>query len=401
MAFDFETTLDRRGTCSAKWDGLEKKFGVADASDMISMWIADMDFACPPEIVAAVQKRVAHPVYGYRFAPEETQQAICHWQKKRFDLDIAPDAILFGSGVLSVVDSAIQAMTKPGDGIIIQPPVYYPFANGIRQCQRTVVESPLIEREIDGRLQYTLDLDGLRTLAAREDVTAMILCNPHNPAGRIWTPEEQRLVAQICRDNGLFLIVDEIHADLAIGKHRMVPFMKACPDCAGFALSVTSTSKSFNVAGLGAAYGLAPDKAVREKVGEWLKRTHTGGLGYLGADAIIAAYESCDYYVDGLRQKLEENAELVYAFCRERLPQVRVADLQGTYLMWLDFTRLGIPKEKIERFLLDEAGLIFDPGHWFSERYEGYGRMNIATSTATVRAAMEKLEKAVKTHREG
>lgn len=396
MGFDFETTLDRRNTCSAKWDGLEKKFGVADSSNMISMWIADMDFACAPEIVAAVQKRAAHPVYGYYFAPEETQKAICNWQKKRFDLDVAPETILFGNSVLCIVDSAIEAMTKQGDGIILQPPVYYPFGNGIRQCQRTVVENPLIEKEVDGRLQYSIDFDNLRALAARDDVTAMILCNPHNPAGRIWTPDEQRMVAEICRDNGLFLIVDEIHADLAIGEHRMVPFMKACPDCASFALSVTSTSKSFNIAGLGAAYGFAPDEKVREQVDAWLKRTHTGSMGYLAASALTAAYENCDYYVDGLRKKTEENAALVYDFCRQRLPQVRVADLQGTYLMWLDLTRLGIPKEKIERFLLDQAGLIFDPGQWFSEKYEGYGRMNIATSTATVRAAMEKLEKAVK-----
>lgn len=396
MGFDFETTLDRRNTNSAKWDGLEKKFGIADASDVVSMWIADMDFACAPEIVQAVQQTVAHPAYGYRSTPPEVQQAICLWQKKRFGLTVDPENLVLGSGVIPLYAAGLQAMTRKGDGVIIQSPVYYPFANAIESSNRVVVENPLIEEERDGKLTYSIDFDNLRTVAAREDVTAMIFCNPHNPVGRIWTPEEQRMVAEICCQNGVFLIADEIHADLALGKHKMVPFMKACPEHSGHAMSVTSPSKTFNVAGLHAAYANIPCTETREKIQARLNRNRSGGFGYLGAAALIAAYNHCDYYVDGLLKQLEKNANLVYDFLRERLPQVRVSDLQGTYLMWLDVTHVGVPKEKVERFLLDKAGVIFDPGAWFSPRYEGYGRMNIATNSATVLRAMEKIEKAVK-----
>ena len=396
MGFDFETTLDRRNTNSAKWDGLEKKFGIADASDVVSMWIADMDFACAPEIVQAVQQTVAHPAYGYRSTPPEVQQAICLWQKKRFGLTVDPENLVLGSGVIPLYAAGLQAMTRKGDGVIIQSPVYYPFANAIESSNRVVVENPLIEEERDGKLTYSIDFDNLRTVAAREDVTAMIFCNPHNPVGRIWTPEEQRMVAEICCQNGVFLIADEIHADLALGKHKMVPFMKAFPEHSGHAMSVTSPSKTFNVAGLHAAYANIPCTETREKIQARLNRNRSGGFGYLGAAALIAAYNHCDYYVDGLLKQLEKNANLVYDFLRERLPQVRVSDLQGTYLMWLDVTHVGVPKEKVERFLLDKAGVIFDPGAWFSPRYEGYGRMNIATNSATVLRAREKIENAVK-----
>ncbi len=396
MNFDFEKTIDRRNTCSAKWDGLEEKFGLRDASDAVSMWIADMDFACPPEVVQAVQQTVEHPAYGYRFNPPEVPQAICLWQKKRFDLTVAPDELVYGSTVLAILAGGLQSMTRKGEGVIIQSPVYYPFAACIRDSDRVVVDNPLIEEERDGKLTYSIDFDGLRTAAAREDVTAMIFCNPHNPAGRIWSPEEQRKVAEICCQNGVFLIVDEIHADLVIGRNKMVPFMKACADHSGHAMSIMSTSKTFNVAGVHAAYGIIPNEEIRQKVKARMGRNRSGEFGYLGAAAVVAAYNHCDYYVEGLCKKLEQNAQTVYNFCRERLPQVRVAELQGTYLMWLDFTRLGVPKEKVERFLLDEAGVILDPGVWFSEKYMGYGRMNIATSNATVVRALEKLEKAIK-----
>ncbi len=396
MSFDFETTLDRRNTCSAKWDGLEEKFGIGDASGVISMWIADMDFACPPEIVQAVQQKVAHPAYGYCFTPPEVPEAICLWQKKRFDLTVQPESLVYGSGVLPILAAGLQALTRRGEGVIIQSPVYYPFAATIKSSDRVVIDNPLIEEERDGKLTYSIDFDNLRTVAARENVTAMIFCNPHNPAGRIWTPEEQRMVAEICCQNGVFLISDEIHADLVLGQNRMVPFMKACPNHSGHAMSIMSTSKTFNVAGLNAAYSVIPCAETREKVKARMARNRAGGFGYLGAAALVAAYNRCDYYVDGLCRKLEQNAAAVYDFCRERLPQVRVAELQGTYLMWLDLTRLGVPKDKVERFLLDKAGLVFDPGVWFAEQYEGYGRMNIATSNATVVRAMEQLEKAVK-----
>lgn len=396
MEFDFEKTIDRRNTNSSKWDGLEKKFNIADASDAVSMWIADMDFACAPEIVQAVQQTVAHPVYGYRTTPPEVQESICLWQKKRFDLTVDPQSLVLGSGVIPLYGAGLQALTRPGEGVIIQSPVYYPFASTIEASDRVVVENPLIEEERDGKLTYSIDFDNLRTVAAREDVTAMIFCNPHNPVGRIWTPEEQRMVAEICCQNGVFLIVDEIHADLAIGQHRMVPFMKACPEHSGHAMSVTSPSKTFNVAGLHAAYGIIPCAETREKVQARLSRNRSGGFGYLGAAALIAAYNHCDYYIDGLRKQLEKNANLVYDFCREHLPQVRISDLQGTYLMWLDMTHVGVPKENVERFLLEKAGVIFDPGVWFAKRYEGYGRMNIATNTATIQRALDKMEKAVK-----
>ncbi len=394
MGFDFETTLDRRNTFCTKWDGLDKRFGLENADDVISMWIADMDFACPPEVVKAVQDTAAHPAYGYRFTPDEAAQAICLWQKKRFDLTVEPEMLVYGSGVLSIMAAALQTLTRRGEGIIIQPPVYYPFASTIQASDRIVVENPLIERREGEKLTYEIDFDNLRTVAARDDVTAMILCNPHNPAGRIWTPEEQCMVAEICCSNGVFLIVDEIHADLALPGHRMVPFMKACPNHSGHAISIMSTSKTFNVAGLNAAYGVIPCAETREKVKARMNRNRAGGFGYLGASALIAAYNHCDYYVDGLCAKLQENASLVYDFCRERMPGIKVADLQGTYLMWLDMTNMGVPKDKVERFLLDKAGVIFDPGVWFSARYEGYGRMNIATSSKTVLRALEKMEKA-------
>lgn len=382
MPFDFDRAPRRIGTDSIKWDAAEA-FGVAPGEDLIPMWIADMDFYAAPEVLEAINGATAPGLVGYRRMGERFYDGIVGWMKKRHDVDLSPDAILPIPGVIPGISAAIAAFTAPGDGVIIQPPVYPPFFGTPRGMGRVVLENRLIECEADGILSYRVDFDGLRALAARPEAKLMILCSPHNPLGRVWTAEELATVCRICAENGVFLVCDEIHADITFGKTPFTPILRAAAEAGltrGF-IALGSPSKSFNVAGTHTAYLIAPDAGDRAALRNFFESMHLPESSYVSADVIAAAYGKAAYYPDELAAYIRDNmaaaAELLAT-----VPGLRMTAPEATYLLWADLRNCGIPPEKVVHLLAEQGRVIVNEGAEFAPDRVGCVRINVGAPRA-------------------
>lgn len=392
---NFDEAIIRRGTGSAKWDGLEGMFGIEDASDVIPMWVADADFLCAPEIGAAVKKAVELEIYGYKFGVPGTNEAIIGWQSKRFGFEAKPEWITTITGVVAAVTAAVQAYTNEGDGVIIQSPVYYPFANTIKANNRVVMEAPLKETENDGILHYEIDFDVFEEVCAKEEAKMLILCSPHNPLGRVWTEEELRKIGEITRKHNVFVVSDEIHSDIIVPGGKFTSFLKVNPESYGSAIMTSSASKSFNIAGLHYAYVIIPCEDNMAKYRAVTGRNSASSGSYVGAEALSAAYTQAEYYVEEFNEYVAGNMEYMVNFVKENLPQVRIVKPEGTYLVWVDITKMIAEDTDVNRFMADEAKVACDPGYWFGESYKGYIRMNAATTRANVVESMNRLKAAL------
>ncbi len=392
---NFDEKIIRRGTGSAKWDGLEGMFGIADASDVIPMWVADADFLCAPEIGAAVKKAVELEIYGYKFGTPGTMEAIIGWQDRRFGLKVEKEWITTITGVVAAVNAAIQAFTNEGDGVIIQSPVYYPFATQIKANNRVILEAPLKETENDGILHYEIDFDVFEEVCAKEEAKMLILCSPHNPLGRVWTEEEIKKIGEITRKHGVFVVSDEIHSDIVVPGNKFTSFLAANPESYSSAVATSSASKSFNIAGLHYAYILVPDAENMAKLRAVTSRNSASSGSYVGAEALSAAYTQAEYYVEEFNEYVAANMEYMVNFVKENLPKVRIVKPEGTYLVWVDITQMIEEGTDVNRFMADEAKVACDPGYWFGESYKGYIRMNAATTRANIVESMNRLKAAL------
>ena len=387
----FDRYIERRGTRSIKWDGCNDKFGVDPSVEMIPMWIADMDFQAPREVIDAVVKKAEEGIYGYSTKPDSFYETIIRWVKARYGWDVKKEWIIFTPGVIPGFTIAIQNFTDPGDGIIVQTPVYYPFMDGIRNNGRRIIENVL--KEENG--YYTMDFEDLEAKAKDPKNKLMILSNPHNPVGRAWTPEELEKVGNICADNGVVLVSDEIHADLMMKGSSHQAMCALSEKIKQNTITNYAPSKTFNLAGLQTAYAIIPNDEMRKVFNEGLTANRIYNMNWFGPVALEAAYNSCGNYVEALNEYLDSNMDYMKDYLEKNLPQLHMRKPEATYMPWVDFRDTGMTPDEIEHFITHKAHIGVDMGSWFGECGKGFLRFNVACPRSTLEKALDQLKAAL------
>lgn len=386
MSFDFDRILPRAGTGSVKWDGRRGYFGT---EDILPLWVADMDFAAPEAVTRALAERAAHPVYGYTLFPDSVYDALIAWMKSRHGWEIERDWILMAPGVVPSLHAAVLAFAGVGEGVIVQPPVYFPFFSSVTVPGRRLVENPLIE--VDGR--YRMDLAHLEACAARPDTRLLLFCSPHNPVGRVWAADELRAVLAIARRHGLVVLSDEIHHDLVYPGERHTPLALLAEDPARV-VSAVAPSKTFNIPGLGLSALIVPDAGQREKLRRAFDLLHVTGANPFSIAAFSAAYREGGPWLDALLGYLARNRDAAIAFFAEHLPAIRPIHPQGTYLLWLDCRGLGLDDAALRRFFVEEARVGMNPGTVFGAGGSGFMRLNLGAPRSLVMEALGRMAQA-------
>lgn len=366
MKYDFDKTIDRRATNSYKWDSAPE--------GVLPMWVADMDFRTAPAIIDSLQKRVAHGIFGYTRVPDAYYDAVTSWFSRRHGWDIDREWIIYTSGVVPAVSAVIKALTVPGDKVIVQTPVYNCFFSSIRNNGCEIVSNPL-RRTAD---TYEMDFDALERCAADPRAKVMLLCNPHNPAGRVWTPDELTRLGNICLRNGVTVVADEIHCELVYQGFKYTPFASLSDAFLHRSVTCVSPSKAFNIAGLQIANIVAFDNDLRSRIDKAININEVCDVNPFGVAATIAAYNEGEEWLSQLVDYLHGNYEAMAEFCRRELPEFPITRLEGTYLVWMDCSSLGMPSDALEHALLDDARLWLNAGTMYGAEGEGYMRWNIA-----------------------
>lgn len=366
MKYDFDKTIDRRATNSYKWDSAPE--------GVLPMWVADMDFRTAPAIIDALQKRVAHGIFGYTRVPDAYYDAVTSWFSRRHGWDIDREWIIYTSGVVPAVSAVIKALTVPGDKVIVQTPVYNCFFSSIRNNGCEIVSNPL-RRTVD---TYEMDFDALERCVADPRAKVMLLCNPHNPAGRVWTPDELTRLGNICLRNGVTVVADEIHCELVYKGFKYTPFASLSDAFLHRSVTCVSPSKAFNIAGLQIANIVAFDNDLRSRIDKAININEVCDVNPFGVAATIAAYNEGEEWLNQLVDYLHGNYEAMAEFCRRELPEFPITRLEGTYLVWMDCSSLGMPSDALEHALLDDARLWLNAGTMYGAEGEGYMRWNIA-----------------------
>ena len=366
MKYDFDKTIDRRATNSYKWDSAPE--------GVLPMWVADMDFRTAPAIIDALQKRVAHGIFGYTRVPDAYYDAVTSWFSRRHGWDIDREWIIYTSGVVPAVSAVIKAMTVPGDKVIVQTPVYNCFFSSIRNNGCEIVSNPL-RRTAD---TYEMDFDALERCAADPRAKVMLLCNPHNPAGRVWTPDELTRLGNICLRNGVTVVADEIHCELVYQGFKYTPFASLSDAFLHRSVTCVSPSKAFNIAGLQIANIVAFDNDLRSRIDKAININEVCDVNPFGVAATIAAYNEGEEWLNQLVDYLHGNYEAMAEFCRRELPEFPITRLEGTYLVWMDCSSLGMSSDALEHALLEDARLWLNAGTMYGAEGEGYMRWNIA-----------------------
>lgn len=388
MKYDFETLKSRRGLNAGKWAALEH--GPHAGEDVVPFSVADMEFVTPPEIVDAVVQRAEFGLYGYTFPGDEFYDAVTGWMQRRHGWTVQREWIVAVDGIVGGLYEAVKALTEPGDEVIIQPPVYFPFRASIENTGRTVVENPL--KLENGR--YAMDLDDLAEKA--KTAKAIIVCSPHNPVGRVWTAEELRALGDICIANGVVMIVDEIHHDIVRPGVHHTAFGTLGEAYAQNAVICTAASKTFSIPGLATSSIIIPNETLRERFKGQLDRDGRHFQSLFGITATAAAYDKCADWVDEMNEYVAENYRTLCAFCAERMPGVAVYPLEGTYLAWIDFGAFGLDHKALTAFLESDCGVYMNDGAMFGAGGEGFGRMNLACPRRYVTQALERIEAAAR-----
>lgn len=385
--YNFDELIDRSGTNTVKYDGRKSFFG---NEDVLPLWVADMDFRTPDFIMEAIRKRAEHDLFGYTFRPESYSQSIVSWLKRRHNWDIKPEWISFSPGVVAGLTMAIEALSKPGDGVIIQPPVYFPFFDSVKGTGREMIENPL--RLENGR--YYFDLEDLKRKIT-PNTRLLLLSNPQNPGGMAWSEKELIDLAQICLENKVVIISDEIHSDLIFDGYKFTPLAGISEEIAQNCITCMAPSKTFNTAGLTTSYLVIPNKrhfVAYERVMR-LPHLHMGNI--FGTVALEAAYTHGDEWLAQLLRYLQENYAFLERFFQENLPEVKVMQPEATYLIWLDFSAFGLTDEALSQKLID-GGVGLNRGVQFGKQGSGYMRMNIGCPRSVLQEAFGRIAKALR-----
>jgi cystathionine beta-lyase len=383
----FDRVVDRRNTNSVKWDKTEELFG---EKDLLPLWVADMDFKVAEPILQAVQKQIEHGIFGYPSRPASLYKSIIDWCEKRHQWKIENEWINFTPGVVPALSTIINAFTKPGDKIVIQSPVYHPFFEMVKKNGRTLVNNSL---KYDNS-RYEMDLDDLEEKLDK-DVKLLILCNPHNPVGRVWKREELQRLAEICLKNNILIVSDEIHSDLIYREYKHIPIASLSEEIAKQTITCIAPSKTFNLAGLQTAVTIIQNEKHHDVFKGYTESQGMFFTNSVGLVATEAAYQYGEEWLEHLLDYLTDNVTLLKEFIENRLPEIKVIEPEGTYLIWLDFRTLGLGTKEMEQLTLKEAKVALNEGHIFGKGGAGFKRINIACPRKTLEEALVRIEKAI------
>ena len=395
----FDQIISREGSQSLKYDGRRQMFG---SNDVIPMWVADMDFAVPAAITKALQNRLNHPIFGYSMAPESLYDALINWLLLKHDWPVLREWIVLTPGVVPSLNLVVAALTSENDGVIVQPPVYFPFFSAVTNQNRRLIENPLLfEDNSLGNLQYKIDFDQLDSCA--KDAKLLLLCSPHNPVGRVWQQDELLQLLAIAKKHDLIILADEIHADLVYknATHQSISRLAMKSEQSHFLIdkhpiiTAVSPSKTFNIPGLGLSALIVPNETHRQAIESHLAKMGVSTTNPFNLIAFEAAYRQGGDWLNALLAYLQNSVNAAIAFIQTNLPQINVIRPQGTYLLWLDCSKLNLTDEALNRFFIEEAKLGLSPGAMFGNGGSGFMRMNIGTTKANVMAALNRLKRAL------
>lgn len=387
MHYNFDEVINRQGTNSIKYDFREKIFG---SELVLPMWVADMDFRTPEFIIQALEQRLRQGLLGYTHIPDSFYEAIVQWNLRRNNWNIKREWISFSPGVVPALNLLMMAFTRPGDEVIVQTPVYFPFFSAVTNHHRKLVTNPL--KYSQGR--YTIDFDDLKAKIS-EHTRMLILCNPHNPTGNVWPREALARIGELCLQHNMLLVSDEIHSDLVLPSYHHTPVASLSDELAGITITCMSASKTFNLAGLSTAYLVIPNARMRQIYDKMLDDVHVGAGNIFGFIATEAAYNHGDEWLGQLMTYIAGNVNLVTEVLSSHVPQIKVVQPEATYLVWLDCSELGLSPEALRHFMIRNARLGLNDGPMFGPEGKGFQRMNVACPRAVLHGGLTRLQEAV------
>ncbi|WP_300356714.1 MalY/PatB family protein [Fusobacterium sp.] len=389
MKYNFNEKIDRRGNHSAKWEEIGNKF---ISNDLWPMWIADMDLKTAPVIIDAMREKLEQGIFGYVYRPASYYQSAADWIERRFGYKIDAKTLINSPGVVPTLSILVRLMTKADEKVLIQSPVYYPFSSVVKENNRELVVNELIKDE-EG--YYTIDFEDFEKKVADEKVTLFIMCSPHNPVGRVWKREELERMSELCLKYNVRVIADEIWRDIIMPGFKHIPVASLSKEVENNTITCFSPTKTFNIAGLQASFATFPREEEWKMVDEELGRLDVKRNSPFSLVGFEAAYTKGEEWLEELLIHLDGNMDYVINFVKERIPEIKVRKSEGTYLMWLDFSGLGMTKEELSMFMQKEAKIALDDGFWFGENGTGFERMNIACPRYMVEEGMTRIEKAI------
>ncbi len=382
MKFDFDTVIDRRNTLSCKWDVAENE---------LPMWVADMDFKAAPAILKALEKTLAHGVFGYSVMPDAWHEAYANWWKARHSFEIKKEWLMFTTGVVPAIASVLRTLTNPGDNIVVQAPVYNVFYHSIAENSRCVLEAELLY----DNGEYSIDWVDLEAKLADPKTSMMIFCNPHNPIGKIWERDTIAKIGELCKKHGVTVISDEIHCDLTDPGEEYIPYASVSDTCRENCIICIAPTKTFNIAGIKSAAVVVPNAELREKVQTAVSLDGICGANAFAAEATIAAFNESGEWLDALREYIYENKKFTGEFLAAQVPCVRLVPSKATYLLWLDISAFCENAEDFASFLREKTGLFILPGNKYGSGGEHFLRVNIACPRALLKDGLERLKAGV------
>ena len=381
MKYDFDTITERKNTGSLKWDLFETE---------IPMWVADMDFLVAPEITEALEKRVQHGIFGYAVIPDEYYESYIKWWQKRHNLCMKKENMLFSIGVMPSISSIIRQLTDENDKILIQTPVYHIFFKVIQDNNRQVIENKL---EYDGE-KYWINFDDLESKLSQDDTKMMLLCNPHNPVGKIWTKEELQKIDELCKKHDVIIISDEIHCDLVNPDNKYIPFENVTDNHCNI-ITCLSPTKTFNIAGIQSSVIHIQNNELYENIQRQLIIDDSSQINVFSIVATITAFNECEEWLNQLNRYIFQNKIIVDEFLKNKIPSIKLVNSEATYLLWLDCTKLNIKSRELNDFLNDKMGVLFSPGIQFGENGDNFLRMNIACPKKILLESLDRLKEGI------
>lgn len=384
--YNFDEIIERKGTGALKTDRLKERFG---RDDLLAAWVADMDFATPPFIIDALKKRLEHPIFGYCVEPDDYRRLIVEWEKDLHGWDIKPEWISYIPGIVKGIGFVINVFTKPGDNIYIMPPVYHPFRITAELNGRKVVNIPLLEGK-DGR--FLIDFDKLREEGKAGGV--LIFSNPHNPGGTMWTKEELQRLAEVCEENHILVISDEIHADMALWGNKHVPYMTVSKAAEENSITFCAPSKVFNIPGIVTSFSVVPNKKIRDKFYGWLKANELDEASDFSYVATCAAYREGHEWRKEMLDYVEDNIRFTEQFFKDKFPKIKALRPDASFLVWLDCQELGLPQDKLVDLFVNEARVALNDGSMFGKEGEGFMRLNVGMPRKELSKVLERIKEA-------
>lgn len=385
--YDFDRVIDRHGSGAIKVDSLEERYG---RPDLIAAWVADMDFATPPFIIDALKKRLEHPIFGYTAEPADYRPAIIDWERNLHGWEIDPEWLSYIPGIVKGIGMVLNVFTKPGEDVIIMPPVYHPFRIVPEENGRNVVNIPMIE---DENHRYHVDFEAFENLETNGGV--LIFANPHNPSGRMWSKEELQKVAEISKKKNLLVISDEIHADMALWGNKHVPFATVSDDAAQNSITFCAPSKTFNIPGIVSSFSVIPNKDIRDRFYGWLEASEFNAAPMMSPIATIAAYRKGDEWRKEMLAYIEDNIRFVEDYCEKNIPGVRALRPEASFLVWLDCRELGLSHDELVDLFVNKARVALNDGAMFGKEGDGLMRLNVASPRSVMEEVMNRIKEAV------